>query len=187
VEESVLATDQQAAIAILRADVRPGDVILVKARGTAPGIADAARGGGSMPTRNDQSDGDAGALRRGGGAGVVSHHRGRGIPRRPVRYAARDQDVHRLKAGQPIADGPARHMVKRGTPTMGRVVFIVGTVIAYAMGHLVLFSLPRADRPGGTIILRSYCSATGVLRPRRFIDGYLRRSATASGSTSAAS
>ncbi|MFX0594618.1 phospho-N-acetylmuramoyl-pentapeptide-transferase [Melissospora conviva] len=49
----------------------------------------------------------------------------------------------RLKAGQPIrSDGPAMHQGKRGTPTMGGVVFIVATVIAYVAGHLALTTLP---------------------------------------------
>ena len=49
----------------------------------------------------------------------------------------------RLKAGQPIrSDGPAMHQGKKGTPTMGGVVFIVATVIAYVAGHLALTTLP---------------------------------------------
>ncbi len=57
----------------------------------------------------------------------------------------------RLKAGQPIrSEGPKTHLAKKGTPTMGGVVFIVATVIAYVAGHFVLATLPekqlRADR-----------------------------------------
>jgi phospho-N-acetylmuramoyl-pentapeptide-transferase len=49
----------------------------------------------------------------------------------------------RLKAGQPIrAEGPVMHQGKKGTPTMGGVVFIVATVIAYVAGHLALTTLP---------------------------------------------
>ncbi|MFU8849858.1 phospho-N-acetylmuramoyl-pentapeptide-transferase [Micromonospora sp. SL1-18] len=52
----------------------------------------------------------------------------------------------RLKAGQPIrADGPAMHQGKKGTPTMGGVVFILATVIAYVAGHLALTTLPDAQ------------------------------------------
>src|SRR4051812_16162261 len=40
-----------------------------------------------------------------------------------------------LKAGQPIrSDGPQTHLVKKGTPTMGGVVFIFATVVAYVAG-----------------------------------------------------
>ncbi|MEV0810811.1 phospho-N-acetylmuramoyl-pentapeptide-transferase [Micromonospora sp. NPDC050200] len=52
----------------------------------------------------------------------------------------------RLKAGQPIrAEGPAMHQTKKGTPTMGGVVFILATVIAYVAGHLALTTLPDAQ------------------------------------------
>jgi phospho-N-acetylmuramoyl-pentapeptide-transferase len=35
-------------------------------------------------------------------------------------------------------DGPESHHAKRGTPTMGGIVFIVGAVIGYFVGHLVV-------------------------------------------------
>src|SRR2546423_12966702 len=59
----------------------------------------------------------------------------------------------RLKAAQPIRDINTSHAGKRGTPTMGGVVFIVGTVIAYLVGHLVLKTLPdlQIHPPGPTI------------------------------------
>lgn len=46
--------------------------------------------------------------------------------------------VHRLGWGQPIrVDGPTTHHVKRGTPTMGGLVFILGAVGGYFAGHLL--------------------------------------------------
>jgi phospho-N-acetylmuramoyl-pentapeptide-transferase len=52
----------------------------------------------------------------------------------------------RLKFGQPIRiHTPQTHLVKRGTPTMGGVVFIVATLIAYVAGHLTLTTLPTAQ------------------------------------------
>jgi phospho-N-acetylmuramoyl-pentapeptide-transferase len=52
----------------------------------------------------------------------------------------------RLRADQPIrTDGPQSHLPKRGTPTMGGVVFIVATLIAYVAGHLALTTLPEAQ------------------------------------------
>ena len=40
--------------------------------------------------------------------------------------------------GQPIRDdGPTSHHVKRGTPTMGGVILILGTTLAYLLSHLV--------------------------------------------------
>lgn len=44
----------------------------------------------------------------------------------------------RLKWGQFIRDdGPKSHHIKRGTPTMGGIVFITGAVLGYVFGHLV--------------------------------------------------
>ena len=53
----------------------------------------------------------------------------------------------KLKAAQPIrTDAPVGpvppHQGKKGTPTMGGVVFIVATVIAYVVGHFALLTLP---------------------------------------------
>ena len=40
--------------------------------------------------------------------------------------------------GQPIRDdGPTSHHVKRGTPTMGGVILILGTTLSYLLSHLV--------------------------------------------------
>ena len=44
----------------------------------------------------------------------------------------------RLKWGQFIRDdGPQSHHTKRGTPTMGGIIFILGAMIGYVVGHLV--------------------------------------------------
>ena len=44
----------------------------------------------------------------------------------------------RLKWGQFIRDdGPQSHHSKRGTPTMGGIVIILGAVLGYLVGHLV--------------------------------------------------
>lgn len=83
----------------------------------------------------------------------------------------------RLKAGQPIrSDGPQMHMGKKGTPTMGGVVFIVSTVIAYVAGHIALVTLPAEQigqvRPTitGLVLLGLFvfCGAVG------FIDDFLK-------------
>ncbi len=63
-----------------------------------------------------------------------------------------------LRAGQPIrADGPQGHLVKQGTPTMGGLVIILATLIAYGTGLLALTTLPQRQ------IARSTPTATGVL------------------------
>jgi phospho-N-acetylmuramoyl-pentapeptide-transferase len=83
----------------------------------------------------------------------------------------------RLKAGQPIrTDGPQTHMGKRGTPTMGGVVFIVATVIAYVAGHLALTTLPEQqiaqDRPTITaLVLLGLFVFSGAVG---FLDDFLK-------------
>ncbi len=45
---------------------------------------------------------------------------------------------HRLGWGQFIRDdGPQSHHAKRGTPTMGGIIIIIGAVLGYVVGHLV--------------------------------------------------
>lgn len=42
-------------------------------------------------------------------------------------------------------DGPTTHHTKRGTPTMGGAVIIVGTVVGYALAHLLTWTMPTAS------------------------------------------
>jgi phospho-N-acetylmuramoyl-pentapeptide-transferase len=45
---------------------------------------------------------------------------------------------NRLNWGQFIRDdGPQTHHTKRGTPTMGGIIFIVGAILGYLVGHIV--------------------------------------------------
>jgi phospho-N-acetylmuramoyl-pentapeptide-transferase len=83
----------------------------------------------------------------------------------------------RLRAGQPIRDvNPAAHQAKRGTPTMGGLVFVVGTVLAYVVGHLVMNLLPDGQivPPGPTMTgfvllgLMVFCGGIG------FVDDFLK-------------
>jgi phospho-N-acetylmuramoyl-pentapeptide-transferase len=84
----------------------------------------------------------------------------------------------RLKAGQPIRDelSLSSNKGKRGTPTMGGLVFIMATVIAYVAGHIALSGLPNAQmgqvRPTitGLVLLGVFvlCGAVG------FIDDFLK-------------
>ncbi len=54
----------------------------------------------------------------------------------------------RLKAGQPIRDiNPEAHRAKRGTPTMGGLVLIIVTILAYVAAHLVMLPSSK-DVPG---------------------------------------
>ena len=52
--------------------------------------------------------------------------------------------LRRLKAAQPIRDIYVEaHQAKRGTPTMGGLIFTCATIAAYVVGHLVESTLPR--------------------------------------------
>lgn len=66
--------------------------------------------------------------------------------------------LHKLKFGQTILDiGPKWHKNKQGTPTMGGILFILGTVIAFAVVVLI-------DRlMGGDIIASVTEGASGIL------------------------
>jgi phospho-N-acetylmuramoyl-pentapeptide-transferase len=84
----------------------------------------------------------------------------------------------RLKAGQPIrADGPQSHLAKKGTPTMGGVVFILATVAAYVAGHFVLATLPteQLGAPTGPtttgVVLLGLFVSLGLVG---FMDDYLK-------------
>jgi phospho-N-acetylmuramoyl-pentapeptide-transferase len=85
--------------------------------------------------------------------------------------------LRKLRAGQPIRDiNPVAHQLKRGTPTMGGLIFIVGTVVAYTAGHLVLKTLPPRQivPPGPTItglVLLGLMVCCGVIG---FLDDLLK-------------
>src|SRR4051794_2375569 len=82
-----------------------------------------------------------------------------------------------LRAGQPIRDvNPEAHQRKRGTPTMGGLVFIGGTLAAYVIGHLVLKTLPSEQTvpPGptmtGLVLLGLMVCCGGI----GFLDDFLK-------------
>jgi phospho-N-acetylmuramoyl-pentapeptide-transferase len=83
----------------------------------------------------------------------------------------------RLRADQPIrAEGPSTHQGKKGTPTMGGVVFIFATLVAYTGGHIALTTLPPQQlRPSGptttAVVLLGLFVFTGLLG---FLDDYLK-------------
>lgn len=83
----------------------------------------------------------------------------------------------RLKAGQPIRDiNPEAHQAKRGTPTMGGLVVICATILAYAAGHLVMTTLPsRQIVPDGptmtALVLLGVMVCCGAIG---FLDDFLK-------------
>jgi len=74
----------------------------------------------------------------------------------------------RLQWGQFIReDGPKSHYSKRGTPTMGGLIFISGSVIGYFVGHLASGEPPTAS--GLLVILMMV--GLGIVG---FIDDFLK-------------
>ena len=57
--------------------------------------------------------------------------------------------LHKLKFGQPIKVdfGPSWHANKQGTPTMGGLLFIFGSIIATAVGYALYLSLIHISEP----------------------------------------
>ncbi|MDR0285136.1 MAG: phospho-N-acetylmuramoyl-pentapeptide-transferase [Propionibacteriaceae bacterium] len=76
--------------------------------------------------------------------------------------------LHRRAYGQFIrSDGPTSHAVKRGTPTMGGVILVLGTVVGYAVSHLVLWTPVSVS---GLLLLGLVVALGGV----GFVDDWLK-------------
>ncbi|WP_131741717.1 phospho-N-acetylmuramoyl-pentapeptide-transferase [Actinomadura roseirufa] len=76
--------------------------------------------------------------------------------------------VNRLGYGQMIRDeGPEAHLTKRGTPTMGGTVFIVGSLVGYAAAHLVTGDAPTVS---GVLVL-FLMTGLGLVG---FVDDYIK-------------
>jgi phospho-N-acetylmuramoyl-pentapeptide-transferase len=76
--------------------------------------------------------------------------------------------------GQPIrAEGPAGHMSKQGTPTMGGTVIIVASLIGYFVGHVFTSDPPSAS---GLLVLFLMTGMGLVGFVDDFIKLYMRRS-----------
>ena len=74
--------------------------------------------------------------------------------------------------GQPIReDGPTTHHVKRGIPTMGGLVILVGSTAAYLLATVLTGSLPSASA-WLLVLLYAGCGAVGFLDD--FIKVYRR-------------
>ncbi|WP_336659207.1 phospho-N-acetylmuramoyl-pentapeptide-transferase [Leucobacter sp. USHLN153] len=75
---------------------------------------------------------------------------------------------NRLRWGQPIrVDGPKEHEVKRGTPTMGGLIFLSGSVIAYFVGKLIMGEQPS---PSALLVILMAVGAGLV----GFIDDFMK-------------
>lgn len=75
---------------------------------------------------------------------------------------------NRLRWGQPIrVDGPKEHEVKRGTPTMGGLIFLSGSIIAYFIGKFVMGETPS---PSALLVILMAVGAGLV----GFIDDFMK-------------
>ena len=76
--------------------------------------------------------------------------------------------LHRRAYGQFIrSDGPTAHHVKRGTPTMGGVILIIGVGVGYAVSHMVGWNSVSASG----LLLLGLIFSLGVVG---FIDDWLK-------------
>jgi phospho-N-acetylmuramoyl-pentapeptide-transferase len=76
--------------------------------------------------------------------------------------------VRRLGYGQMIRDdGPQAHESKRGTPTMGGTVFIVASLVGYAIAHLATTTRPTVS---GVLVL-FLMTGLGFVG---FVDDYIK-------------
>ncbi len=76
--------------------------------------------------------------------------------------------VRRLGYGQMIREeGPQAHHGKRGTPTMGGAVFIVGSLVGYAVAHMVTQTTPTVS--GALVLL--LMTGLGLVG---FVDDYIK-------------
>jgi len=79
--------------------------------------------------------------------------------------------LRRRKYGQYVReDGPKAHFVKRGTPTMGGLVIIVGCVAGYAIAHLRPYGDSTRFSPSGMLVI-GVIVGMGALG---FIDDFLK-------------
>jgi hypothetical protein len=144
--ESVHVPDVDAAVALLREELRPGDVVLVRPH---------------VPRAWSAS------LRRCWRPPVRISSRGAPAVRSVLIAAMTALIVsllctpavvrlfRRRGYGQEIReDGPSSHATKRGTPTMGGAVIIAATLIGYAVAHLAVINQPgRGPTASGLLVL----------------------------------
>jgi phospho-N-acetylmuramoyl-pentapeptide-transferase len=78
----------------------------------------------------------------------------------------------RLKVGQEIREeGPKHHQSKKGTPTMGGVVFVLATVLAYAIAQLVVMGKEGRGVTATGVVLLGLFLAMGLVG---FLDDFIK-------------
>ena len=155
--EALAVPDGAAALDALANQLKPGDVVLVKASRAAhlEGVADDTAGGGG-PVKTVLLS-----------AAVSLFCALFGTPLAIKAFTRRGY-------GQEIrSDGPAGHLSKRGTPTMGGTVIITASLAGYLVGHLVTGDAMSAS---GLLVLFLMTGLGLVGFADDFIKLYMQRS-----------
>lgn len=80
--------------------------------------------------------------------------------------------LRRLRVGQEIrAEGPQHHQSKQGTPTMGGIVFIFATLVAYAITQLLVMNKPGRDLTLTAVVLLGLFVGMGAVG---FVDDFIK-------------
>ena len=80
--------------------------------------------------------------------------------------------LRRRGFGQEIRDdGPATHLAKRGTPTMGGVVIILATLVGYFVAHLFLFNQEGRGPTASGLLVLYLMTGLGVVG---FLDDFIK-------------
>ena len=151
-EDSVAVPDSEAAQALLRDALRPGDVVLFKSSRDAGlrWLGDAVAGEEVGPMRQILLASSFGLIFALFGTPLAI----RLLIRRGYGQLIRD-------------DGPTSHHTKRGTPTMGGGVLIIGTLLGYFGAHLVTW---RELTVSGLLVL-FLMTGLGLVG---FLDDYIK-------------
>ena len=150
-----MSTTSTTAVALLRAELAPGDVVLVKASRSA-GLERVAAGSA------------------GGDPDEVGPYRGHDGARHQFARHARSRSGSSAGRGygQEIReDGPSSHAIKRGTPTMGGSVIIVATLVGYAVAHLFVADQPGRGPTASALLVLALMTALGLVG---FLDDFIK-------------
>ncbi|MGH3430826.1 MAG: phospho-N-acetylmuramoyl-pentapeptide-transferase [Mycobacteriales bacterium] len=80
--------------------------------------------------------------------------------------------LRRLKIGQEIrTEGPKHHQSKAGTPTMGGIVFILATLVAYGAAQLLVINQPSRGVTVTALVVLGLFVGMGAVG---FVDDYIK-------------
>ena len=156
-EEAAIVADADAALAVLRAELQPGDVVLVKASNAAGlgALADALTGG--EPGRHPMID----ILL----AVAISLAVSILLTPMLIRLFNRQGFGHEIRE-----DGPPSHKTKRGTPSMGGVAILAGIWAGYLGTHLAGLAFNGKGPSASGLLVLFLATTLGARRIRRRPD-----------------